>query len=195
MGKSQARTFAILASVFALGVLAGRGAVPSPRAVGQEAARDDPYAKMLHVGILVRDLDAAVARYKALGFSDIQVLPPNKGVDRTYHGKPIDVTLKQAFIRGTSPLIELMEPVGDAPSPWGDYLKEHGEAIHHIAYRVPDTAAELEKYRRLGLVEIAQGKWPEGDDHWGTFHYVQDPKGGAIVEFISRVPRARAAGP
>jgi hypothetical protein len=35
----------------------------------------------------------------------------------------------------------------------------------------------------------ASGKWPEGQTRWGTFHYVQDPKGGAIVEFISRIPR------
>lgn len=144
---------------------------------------------MLHVGIVVRDLDEAVAKWRAMGFSDIRVSAPNKGVDRMYHGKPINVTLKQAFIHGTTPMIELMEPVGDEASPWGDYLKEHGEAIHHVAYRVTEAGPELEKFRKLGLEEIAQGKWPEGDSHWGTFHYVQDPEGGAIVEFISRVPR------
>jgi hypothetical protein len=36
---------------------------------------------------------------------------------------------------------------------------------------------------------IASGKWPEGETRWGTFHYLQDPKGGIIVEFISRIPR------
>jgi catechol 2,3-dioxygenase-like lactoylglutathione lyase family enzyme len=138
---------------------------------------------------VVRDLDEAVDRWKKMGFADIRVSPPNKGVDRLYHGKPIDVTLKQAFIHGTDPLIELMEPVGDAASPWGDYLKAHGEAIHHLAYRVPDSGPELAKFRALGLDELAQGKWPEGQTHWGTFHYVQDPKGGVVIEFISRVPR------
>ena len=85
-------------------------------------------------------------------------------------------------------MIELMEPAGDGPSPWGDYLKEHGEVLHHVAFRVPDAGPELEKYRRLGLEEVASGKWPEGDSHWGTFHYVQDPEGGVVIEFISRVP-------
>ena len=47
----------------------------------------------------------------------------------------------------------------------------------------------MEKYRRLGMEAIAAGKWPEGEARWGTFHYVQDPKGGVIVEFISRIPR------
>jgi Glyoxalase/Bleomycin resistance protein/Dioxygenase superfamily len=86
-------------------------------------------------------------------------------------------------------MIELMEPVGDGSSPWGDYLKEHGEALHHVAFRFPDTGPELEKYRGLGLEPIASGKWEEGATRWGTFHYVQDPKGGVIVEFISRIPR------
>ena len=181
------RTIVALLAAFGLGVLAGRGA--GPTAAAQDKAAADPYAEMLHVGVVVKDLDQAVARWKAMGFSDIRVSPPNKGVDRTFHGKPIDVALKQAFVHGTRPMIELMEPLGDGPSPWGDYLKEHGEALHHVAFRIPDTGPELEKYRGLGMEAIASGKWPEGQTRWGTFHYVQDPKGGVIVEFISRIPR------
>jgi catechol 2,3-dioxygenase-like lactoylglutathione lyase family enzyme len=181
------RTIVALAVAFGLGVIAGRGT--GLTATAQDNASADPFAEMLHVGVVVKDLDQAVAQWKAMGFSDIRVSAPNKGVDRTYHGKPIDVALKQAFVHGTRPMIELMEPVGDGPSPWGDYLKEHGEALHHIAYRVPDTGPELEKYRKLGMETTASGKWPEGETRWGTFHYVQDPKGGIIVEFISRIPR------
>jgi len=35
---------------------------------------------------------------------------------------------------------------------------------------------------------IASGKWPEGEARRGTFDDVRDPKGGVIVELISRVP-------
>ncbi len=169
---------------FGLGVLAGRST--GPTALAQNKAASDPYAEMLHVGVVVKNLDQAVARWKAMGFSDIRVSPPNKGVDRTYHGKPIDVALKQAFVHGTRPMIELMEPVGDSPSPWGEYLKEHGEALHHVAFRIPDTGPELEKYRALGLEAIASGKWPEGPTRWGTFHYVQDSEGGRDRRVSSR---------
>jgi catechol 2,3-dioxygenase-like lactoylglutathione lyase family enzyme len=176
-----------LAAAFGLGVAVG--SLRGPAAAAQENPAADPYAEMLHVGIVVRNLDEAVAKWKAMGFHDIRVNPPSKGVDRTYHGKPIDVSLKQAFVRGTKPAIELMEPVEDVPNPWGDYLKKHGEVLHHIAYRVPDTGPELEKYRKLGMEPISQGKWPMGEKEWGTFHYVQDAQGGAVIEFISRVPR------
>ncbi len=146
------RTIVALVVAFGLGVLAGRST--GPTAVAQDKAPADPYAEMLHVGVVVKDLDAAVARWKVMGFTDVRVSPPSKGVDRAYLGKPIDVALKQAFVHGTRPMIELMEPVGDAPGPWGDFLKEHGEALHHVAFRVPDAGPELEKYRRLGMEAI-----------------------------------------
>src|SRR5262245_40902909 len=92
-------------------------------APGRGEEPPNPYGEMLHVGIVVRDLDKAVAQWRAIGFKDIRILPASKGVDRTYRGKPIDVALKQAFIAGTKPAVELMQPVGDAPNPWGDYLK------------------------------------------------------------------------
>src|SRR5262245_19714019 len=92
-----------------------------------------------------------------MGFSDIRVSPLSKGVDRTYHGRPIHVALEQAFIHCTRPMIELIEPAGDGPSPWSDYFKEHGEALHHIAFRIPDTGPELAKYRGLGIEEVASG--------------------------------------
>ena len=175
--------------VFGAGILAGRLSLMSAQTVAKADTPANPYASMLHVGIVVKDLDKAVERWKAIGFTDIRVLPPNAGVDRMYHGKPLNATLKQAFIHGTTPLIELMEPPADVSSPWGDYLKEHGEALHHLAYRIPDTGPELEKFKKLGIEELAQGKWPEGKDRWGTFHYVQEPGGGVILEFISRIPR------
>src|SRR4051794_23869166 len=100
-------------TAFGLGVLAGRGTGPTAAAQGN--APIGPYAEMLHVGVVVKDLDRAVARWKALGFTGVRTSPPNKGVDRTYHGKPIGVTLKPALVRGTRPMVELTEPVGDGP--------------------------------------------------------------------------------
>ena len=107
----RSRTIVALVAAFGLGVLAGRGT--GPTAAAQDNTPTNPYAEMLHVGVVVKDLDQAVARWKAMGFTDIRVSPPSKGIDRTYHGKPIDVALRQAFVHGTRPMIELMEPVGD----------------------------------------------------------------------------------
>src|SRR4051812_35368827 len=91
-----------LTIVFGLGIAVGRGPDLAARAQERKAP-PNPYAEMLHVGIVVRDLDEAVRKWRAMGFNDIRVSPPSKGVDLTYHGKPIDLTLKQAFIHRTSP--------------------------------------------------------------------------------------------
>jgi catechol 2,3-dioxygenase-like lactoylglutathione lyase family enzyme len=146
------------------------------------------YARMLHVGILVPDLDKAVAKWRAEGFNDIVVSAPEKG-EGDYHGQPIDIVMKKAFITGTVPQIELMQPVGDAPNPWSGELKERGEVLHHIAYDVPNAEKEMQTFQRLGMVRIAGGRWPDGPTHWGTWDYVRDPASGLIVEFISRVSR------
>jgi hypothetical protein len=161
---SRRTIFALLAA-FGPRVVAGRGTGSSARA--QDKAAAGPYAEMLHVGVVVKDLGQAVARWKAMGFADIRVSPPNKEVDRTYHGKPIDVALMQAFVHGTRPMIELVEPLGDGPSPRGDYLKEYGEraprCLPHPGHRagtgeVPQAGDGGD---RLG--QVAGGPDPPGD--------------------------------
>ena len=62
------RTIVALLAAFGLRVLAGRGTGPSARA--QDKAAAGPYAEMLHVGVVVKDLDQAVARWEAMGFTD-----------------------------------------------------------------------------------------------------------------------------
>ena len=54
------RTVAAFLAAFGLGALAGRGTGPSAKA--QDKAAADPYAEMLHVDVVVKDLDQAVAR-------------------------------------------------------------------------------------------------------------------------------------
>ena len=162
------RTIVAIFAAFGFGILAGRGS--GPRAAAQDRAPADPLRRDAPSRRGGQEPQPGVARWKALGFTDIRVSPLSKGTDRTYHGEPIDVALKQAFVHGMRPMIEMMEPVRDGPSPSGDFLKEHGEALHYIAFRLPDAGPELEKYRRLGMEEVASGKWPEGESRWGTFH-------------------------
>src|SRR5262249_50716163 len=135
------RNAAVVAAL-AVGILVGRAADPPRSRAGQEPAKpgaENPYATMLHVGILGHDLDRAVEKWRAMGFTDIVVLPPSKGIDRTFHGQPLDCALRQAFIRGTTPQIELLQPVDAVPNPWSSVLAEKGEVIHHLAYRVSDS--------------------------------------------------------
>lgn len=143
-----------------------------------------PYAHMSHVGVLVPDMDQAVAEFRGLGFKNISISPANKGIDRRYHNAPLDCSLKQAFVKGV-PQIELLQPVCDTPNPWASELKEHGMQLHHLAFYVRDAPAELEKVKQLGFMEISEGKWRDDEPGFGEFFYVRKPGDALIVEFLT----------
>jgi methylmalonyl-CoA epimerase len=51
--------------------------------------------------------------------------------------------------------IELLAPL-HADSPVGKFLSERGPGLHHVAYRVPDLPAALDRCRRAGLELVDQ---------------------------------------
>ena len=61
----RCRSIVALAIVFGIGVFVGRGFGPSAIVTAQTSEPSNPYAEMLHVGIVVKDLDQAVARWRA----------------------------------------------------------------------------------------------------------------------------------
>ena len=140
--------------------------------------------RIAHVGILVSDMDNAITEWRALGYSNIQISTPDKGIDRHYHNLPIDCTLKQAFIKG-SPDIELLQPVCNTPNPWASELHEQGMQLHHLAFYAPDAQTELEKAKQAGLTEIAEGKWKDNQPGYGEFFYVRKPGDALIIEYLA----------
>ena len=81
--------------------------------------------KVDHIGIIVRDLDKAIKVYsEALGLK----LKMTEVLE--------EYQVKIAFIPVGETLIELIEPLG--PGRAQQFLKEHGEGLHHICFRVTD---------------------------------------------------------
>jgi methylmalonyl-CoA/ethylmalonyl-CoA epimerase len=87
-----------------------------------------------HVGIVVGDLDAAVERYRWLGFGEPQ-----------WH-EVTDQGVRVASFHAGPGHLELMMPTV-ADSGVARYLASRGDGIHHVAYGVPDLESTL---RRLG---------------------------------------------
>jgi catechol 2,3-dioxygenase-like lactoylglutathione lyase family enzyme len=100
---------------------------------------DAPYA---HIGVLVNDIDAAIARFSLLGLSFME--PRTVQVERLVeHGEEKQLDLRIAFSHQGPPHWELLEAVGD-----GVYGAHHGEGLHHVAVLAGDPVA-----RRAGLLE------------------------------------------
>lgn len=91
-----------------------------------------------HVGIVVRDLTAAVERYRMLGFGEPELF------EMAEQGVRV-----AAFTAGPG-YLELLSPT-EADSGVARYLESRGEGIHHVAYGVPDLEAELLRLADAGL--------------------------------------------
>src|SRR5437763_14772861 len=109
--------------------------------------------RISHLGLAVRDLDAAIRLYEQV-FGLKAVHRWVAGGDR----------MEAATFRIGDLEIELMQPL-EADSPVGRFLARRGEGIHHIAYRVDDVGEALEKARLAGLQTIDQAPRAGGDGH------------------------------
>ena len=91
-----------------------------------------------HVALAVRDLDDAVEYYRA-----------TFGVEPVHREVVENDGVEEVLLRVADSYIQLLTPVRD-DSPVARYLDKKGEGIHHVAYRVDDCAAALDRVKRQG---------------------------------------------
>src|SRR6266581_2681618 len=92
-----------------------------------------------HVGIAVRDLDAAVEHYRR-----------TLGVEPAHREVVEDQGVEEVlFAVGTS-YVQLLAATG-SDTPVGKFLEKRGEGVHHVGYRVDDVAAVIEHLRSEGV--------------------------------------------
>lgn len=125
------------------------------------------------VGFIVRDVEASKRKFAAfLG------VPVPENVDggqyettRTvYRGEPAPYAncLMAFFDAGPNVQIELIQPNG-VKSTWQDYLDEHGEGVHHIAFVVRNMNESIAACEQAGMPCTQRGRY--GDDS-GEYAYI-----------------------
>ena len=134
------------------------------------------------IGIVVKNIDKTVKYYQdVFGFGSFeirQVAYPTA----TFHGETAGYRGKRAFFYLGPIQIELIELV-DGKTIHEDFLKEKGEGIHHIAFRVPSLEEAKRKAGKAGLKVTQTFSRPDGSG----FAYVDsDRVGGVIFELIQR---------
>lgn len=134
------------------------------------------------VGIIVHDIKA-----RAQAWSDILGLPmPEIIVTDTvdiaqteYAGASSIARAKLAFFHLGQVDVELIEPI-DAPSTWNDQLQQHGDSLHHIAFKIKGMKEKLTYLDARGLGLIQRGEYTGG-----RYAYVDGVKQlGTIVELL-----------
>lgn len=91
-----------------------------------------------HVGIAVRDLEAAVEHYRRAF-----------GIDPAHRETVEDQGVEEVLFRAGTSYIQLLGALGP-DTPVGRFLERRGEGVHHVGYRVDDVAAALARLRDQG---------------------------------------------
>jgi methylmalonyl-CoA epimerase len=124
-----------------------------------------------HVGIAVEDLEAAVEHYRRVF-----------GLEPTHRERVQDQGVEEVlFAVGTS-FIQLLGALG-ADTPVGRSLATRGPGVHHVAYRVDDVAAALDRLRGEGVRLIDEEPRPGSRDTLIAFIHPRS-MGGVLVELV-----------
>lgn len=124
--------------------------------------------KIEHIGIAVKDLEAASALYeKLLGRECYKVESVKSEGVRT------------AFFEVGESKIELLEAMSE-DSPIARFIEKRGEGIHHIAFEVDDLKAEAERLRSEGFRVLSDEPRPGADNKQVLFLHPKSSHGVLI---------------
>ncbi|HEY7333784.1 MAG TPA: methylmalonyl-CoA epimerase [Bryobacteraceae bacterium] len=123
-----------------------------------------------HLGIAVRSLEQALGFYEGL-------LGLKVSATETVEQEKVRV----AMLPLAGSRIELLEPT-EADSPVGRFLEKRGEGLHHIALKVPDLDAAVERLRAAGARLLNEPR-PGAGGHLYVFVHPAST-GGVLLELI-----------
>jgi methylmalonyl-CoA/ethylmalonyl-CoA epimerase len=127
-------------------------------------SREPVFTDTMQIGIVVRDLDAAVRRYsEAYGigpwsFFGFDTSDPSSAKGYTEYGKPAVRRTRAAGTMVGKVMWELIEPLDD-DSTYARFLAEKGEGVHHIAVATPDFEKTLAEKADGGRTAILNGEF------------------------------------
>ena len=124
-----------------------------------------------HVGIAVEDLDAAVERYRSL-----------LGAEPAHRERVESQGVEEVLFAVGGSFVQLLGALGP-DTPVGRFLATRGPGMHHLAYRVDDVSAALERLRADGVRLIDEE--PRQGSRNTTIAFVHPSSaGGVLIELV-----------
>lgn len=134
--------------------------------------------KIDHLGIAVKSLDGALRFYR-------DQLGLEVSLRQTVEHEKVNVAMlpvgADAGNLHAEPRIELLEPT-QPDSVIGKFLEKRGEGLHHIAIRVPDLNASVERLRASGARLLNEPRAGAGGHLYVFVH--PSSTGGVLIELI-----------
>lgn len=132
------------------------------------------FGKIEHLGIAVRDLDAAEKIYgKLLG------TPPYKR-----EAVESEKVMTSFFMTGNNK-IELLAS-SDTEGTIAKFIEKRGEGIHHVAFHVEDIYAEMERLQKEGFTLLNSEPKQGADNKLICFIHPKNT-GGVLVELCQEI--------
>jgi GTPase len=140
--------------------------VPPSRGKGTAIAID-------HLGVAVKSLADTIPFYESLGL--------RVGHRETVANEKVNVAMLPTGAAANAPRIELLEPSAE-DSPISNFLQKRGPGLHHIALRVPDLGAAVERLRASGARLLNEPRTGAGGHSYVFVHPAST--GGVLLELI-----------
>lgn len=142
-------------------------------------ARDLGLGPIDQVAYVVEDLERALPHYEAL-YGPFEV-GTSALADCTIRGALADCTLRLAVNRSGPIEIELIQ-VLDGDTCHAEHLREHGEGLHHVRFRIGDLEPKLAQLEAAGYRTVFQKRLSPTI----AFAYLESPAetGGSVIELL-----------
>ena len=150
------------------------------------AAPASAAASVSHIAFVIRTAQPVSDYWQQIGFPAMQVAHASPREDSRYHGMPLLLPFDVGWHRYLKPTFEWIIPPQDPANCYADFLRAHGEGIHHLGLPVDDLDSAVAKYKELGYGVVQSGAWGDvGMKGSGRYAYMgTDAIGGVIVELI-----------
>ena len=140
-------------------------------------------SELRQVGIAVRDLEDSMRHYESIfGIASWQVMTVDSSIisEMTYHGKPAEYVFRVALVTVGQMELELLQPAA-GENIYSDFLKEHGEGLHHLGHVKVDNLDEaVQRLQKNGFAYLQGGRY-----QGGGYAYIDMVKPlGYIIELV-----------
>ncbi|HSW58945.1 MAG TPA: VOC family protein [Dehalococcoidales bacterium] len=150
------------------------------------ATGETTFTRLIHIGMVVRNMEQAIARFTALGIGPFKprILPPD--AQETYRGKPFfpseRVTIQITRIGNME--LELIQPIA-GESPHQEFLEQKGEGIQHLGFVIDNLEAEVQQLTAAGSEIVLTSRFKGG----GGVAYLDLKAADLVVELVQPPPK------
>lgn len=152
--------------------------------MGKASREESTFAKLDHVGVVVRDMGKAIKYYQSLGIGPFEPITTHVASIELRDKLTDNVKMELRLARMGQIKIELIQPVA-GETLHKEFLEHRGEGINHLCFAVDDIDKETAKLVKKGLKVLSSRRFAGGG---GNAYFDTDKVGGVLTELLQQPP-------